>query len=171
KRAAQWQRWQQTVLPQLVPEFARLMEETSSLRKLEGRELEIRSCACKRKRHKVAIVRFSSIEDIEIQVCECTPAPVQLMRLGVFGCAPVLPSLGIDLRVLEFTMNLFLQISPNVNATTITLERVLADMGFQLHHQNSLRRRFGNCVMWYTHLRNLLKAKYSAIIEETRETL
>ncbi|KAJ7240316.1 hypothetical protein B0H12DRAFT_1024705, partial [Mycena haematopus] len=109
------------------------------------------------------------IEDIEIEVCDCTGAAVQLMRLGAFGCAPVLPSLAVDLRVLEFAMNLFLQISPNNTALTLTLERVLASMGFQLEHQNSLRRRFGNCLTWYAHLRNLLKEKYSAILETTRE--
>jgi hypothetical protein len=57
------------------------------------------------------------------------------MQIGAFGCAPILPSLAVDLRVLEFTTNLFLQISPNNTAMSITLERVLADMGFQLDHQ------------------------------------
>jgi hypothetical protein len=109
------------------------------------------------------------------------------MHLGAFGCAPILPSLVVDLRVLEFSTNLFLQVSPNNTAMSITLERVLATMGFQLEHQvrltippvfpadnvrqHSLRRRFGNCLMWYTHLRNLLKEKYSGIIDSVRASL
>ncbi|KAJ7896179.1 hypothetical protein B0H13DRAFT_2338508 [Mycena leptocephala] len=111
------------------------------------------------------------IEDLELQVCKCTPAAVQLMQVSAFGCAPILPSLAVDLRVLEFTMNLFLQVAPNNTAISIALERVLSNMGFQLDHQNSLRRRFGNCLMWYTHLRNRLKAKYSGLLEAVHEVL
>jgi hypothetical protein len=50
----------------------------------------------------------------------------------------MLPSLAVDLRVLEFVMNMFLQISPNNTAFSLTLEQVLANMGFQLEHQVSL---------------------------------
>ncbi|KAJ7912883.1 hypothetical protein B0H13DRAFT_1874459 [Mycena leptocephala] len=163
KRAVQWQRWQQEVVPALLPHFARLLQETKSLRDLDASRPT--------KLHKVAIVRFSTIEDLELQVCKCTPAAVQLMQVSAFGCAPILPSLAVDLRVLEFTMNLFLQVAPNNTAISIALERVLSNMGFQLDHQNSLRRRFGNCLMWYTHLRNRLKAKYSGLLEAVREVL
>ena len=63
------------------------------------------------------------------------PVPVQLMQLRTFGCAPVLPSLGVDVCVLEFAMNLFLQISPNNTVFTNVLKGVLVNMGFQLNHQ------------------------------------
>ncbi|KAJ7834308.1 hypothetical protein B0H13DRAFT_1653339 [Mycena leptocephala] len=171
KRAAQWQRWQREVIPALLPHFTHLLQESKSLRDLDGRHPTRNPCDCSTKLHKIAIVRFSSIEDIEIQVCKCSPAAVQLMHLGAFGCAPILPSLAVDLRVLEFSTNLFLQVSPNNTAMSITLERVLATMGFQLEHQHSLRRRFRNCLMWYTHLRNLLKEKYSGIIDSVRASL
>jgi hypothetical protein len=36
KRAAQWQRWQQEVIPALLPHFARLLQETKSLRDLDA---------------------------------------------------------------------------------------------------------------------------------------
>ncbi|KAJ7627710.1 hypothetical protein DFH06DRAFT_1338877 [Mycena polygramma] len=166
KKAAQWQRWQQEVLPALLPHYATLLYDTKSLRKVDGRMPPSSTCHCTTtKLHKVAIVRFSSIEDVELHVCQCSSAAIQLIQLGTFGCAPILPSLAVDLRVLEFTMNLFLQISPNNTALTIALERALAAMGFQLEHQNSLRRRFGNCLMWYTHLRKLLTQRYDRLIE------
>jgi hypothetical protein len=152
KRAAQWQRWQQEILPKVLPHFALLLHETKSLREMDGRQPRIPSCACQHKTHKIAVMRFAStsplvclnpasadcfpaIEDLEIQVCACAPAAVQLMQLGAFGCAPILPSLAVDVRVLEFAMNLFVQISPNNTAFTNTLERVLGNMGFQLDHQ------------------------------------
>jgi hypothetical protein len=78
---------------------------------------------------------FAGIEDLELQLCSCAPVAVQLKRLGTFACSPILLSLTVNLRVLEFTMKLFLQVSPTKTAYTITLENVLADMGFQLHHQ------------------------------------
>jgi hypothetical protein len=66
------------------------------------------------------------------------------MQVGAFGCAPILPSLAVDLRVLEFTMNLFLQVAPNNTAISIALERVLSNMGFQLDHQVSITRAPGS---------------------------
>ncbi|KAJ6558869.1 hypothetical protein DFH09DRAFT_1485992 [Mycena vulgaris] len=172
KREAQWKRWQQSVLPTLLPELACLFYETKSLRDLDRRQQQQRTaCACKLKTLKIAILHFSSIEDVELQICKCPSgsATVQLMRLGAFGCAPLEPSVAVDLRVLEFARNLFLQISPNTTAFTLAFERTLSSMGFQLQHQNSLRRRFGNCLMWYTHLRNLMKEHYRVKIETVRE--
>ncbi|KAJ7717766.1 hypothetical protein B0H14DRAFT_3521899 [Mycena olivaceomarginata] len=155
--------------------FGRVLQETKSLRDLEGRRQQTPSCHCLVKIHNISIVRFSCIEDLELQFCSCAPVAVQLMRLGAFACSPILPSLAVDLRVLEFTMKLFLQVSPNNTAYTIALENVLADMGFQLHHQarfsHSLRRRFGHALMWYTHLRNLLKQHYTDKIDTLREQL
>lgn len=84
----------------------------------------------------------AAIEDVELQICDCTPAAVQLMRLGAFGCAPLKPSLALDLRVLEFAMTLFLQVAPNNTAFSVTLERILGNMGHQLEHQVCLSRFF-----------------------------
>ncbi|KAJ7340036.1 hypothetical protein DFH08DRAFT_704820 [Mycena albidolilacea] len=134
-RAKQWERWQGEILPALLPEFGRVLQETKSLRDLEGRRQQTPSCHCLVKIHNISIVRFSCIEDLELQFCSCAPVAVQLMCLAAFACSPILPSLAVDLRVLEFTMKLFLQVSPNNTAYTISLENVLADMGFQLHHQ------------------------------------
>ncbi|KAF8172859.1 hypothetical protein K438DRAFT_1611643, partial [Mycena galopus ATCC 62051] len=114
---------------------------------------------------------YSAIEDFEIHSCKCAPVSVQLMRMGAFGCSPVKPSLAVDLRILEFTLSLFLQISPNNTAITVVLERILGNMGFQLDHEHSLRRRFGNCLMWYTHLRNLLKHDLQIKLEAVREAI
>ncbi|KAJ7632028.1 hypothetical protein B0H17DRAFT_1280950 [Mycena rosella] len=176
KRSNQWRRWQQEVIPPLIPHFVRALYLTKSLRYCDTLVLQARRactgdipCASITKR-KIALVRFSSVENIELEICECTPAAVQLMKYGAFPCAPFHPSLAVDLRVLEFTMNLFVQIAPNNTALSTTLERCLGSMGFQLDHQNSLRRRFGNCLLWYIHLRNQTKEQYSTKLEEARAT-
>ncbi|KAJ7305671.1 hypothetical protein DFH08DRAFT_824972 [Mycena albidolilacea] len=100
--------WQGEVVPVLLPELALLLQESKSLGNLDGCEAATPSCACDRKRHKVIIMHFSAIQDVELEVCKCTTAAVQLMRLSAFGCAPLRPSLAVDLRILEFARNLFL---------------------------------------------------------------
>ena len=77
----------------------------------------------------------TAVDDIELDVCKCSPAAVQLMEAGAFPCAPLQPSLAVDLRVLEFALNLFVQISPNNTAFTLALERTLGALGFQLDHK------------------------------------
>ncbi|KAJ7704889.1 hypothetical protein B0H17DRAFT_1156918 [Mycena rosella] len=99
-----------------------------------------------------------------MHACCCTADEIWRIPLHPFH-----PSLAVDLRVLEFTMNLFLQIAPNNTAFSATLERCLASMGFQLDHQHSLRRWFGNCLMWYIHLRNQTKQHYNIQLEKARE--
>jgi hypothetical protein len=60
KRAKQWEWWQQDVLPALLPHFALLLQETKSLRDLDGRCVQQSSCPCTTRIVKVAIVHFSS---------------------------------------------------------------------------------------------------------------
>ncbi|KAJ7774176.1 hypothetical protein DFH07DRAFT_865935 [Mycena maculata] len=168
KRAAQWKRWQVEVLPNLLLPFAWILHETKSLRDYAPLEIPAKSCGCTGRILKVAIVRFSAIEDVVLTVCACTPAPVQLINAGAFACAPVSPSLAVDLHVLEFTRNLFVQIVPNNTAFALALERVLANMGFQLDNKNSLRRRFSNCFMWYSHLHNLHNERYTRLVDAAR---
>ncbi|KAJ7802452.1 hypothetical protein B0H13DRAFT_2244742 [Mycena leptocephala] len=164
KRASQWQRWQVEVIPQLLPHFARVLQESSPSAKWTHAtppEVPVTAAPSFTKSRLSAFPVCAHLVLFEIELCKCWPAAIQLMQIGVFGCAPILPSLAVDLQVLEFTTNLFLQISPNNTAMSITLECVLADMGFQLDHQHSRRRCFGNCLMWYTHMCNQLKDKYS----------
>ncbi len=59
KRLAQWQRWQQVVLPRILPDFARVLHETKSLRDMDGRAPRPSTCACQKKTQKVVIMRFA----------------------------------------------------------------------------------------------------------------
>ncbi|KAJ7194705.1 hypothetical protein GGX14DRAFT_678291 [Mycena pura] len=169
KRAAQWRRWQEDVIPTLIDHYVRLLHQTKSLRDMPTPTPCAPVCSCGKQSRKVAIVRFTCVEDMEIKVCPCSPAvTVQLMQAGAFACAPLLPSVAVDLRVLEFTTKLFVHIAPNTTAFSEALERALETMGFQLDHRNSLRRRFGNALQWYAHLQNQTKARYRAIIDALR---
>ncbi|KAJ7318852.1 hypothetical protein DFH08DRAFT_628343, partial [Mycena albidolilacea] len=171
KRAAQWRRWDLEIIPLLIPHYSWLLCETKSLRELEKLGSPAQDCDCVPRIQKVTIMRFSSVEDMKVPVCECRLAAVSLVCSGAFPCAPLQPSLAVDLRVLEFAFKLFLNIAPNHTAFSTTLETVLSTMGYQLNHQNTLRRRFGNALTWYGHLRNRSKAHYRAALEKMRTTI
>lgn len=63
------------------------------------------------------------------------------MNRGLFGCAPVRPSLAVDLRVLDFVTRLFLRISPNNTAVCNTIEDFLRSQGYHLIGQVRLLYR------------------------------
>ncbi|KAJ7840689.1 hypothetical protein B0H14DRAFT_3457896 [Mycena olivaceomarginata] len=81
---------------------------------------------------------------------------------------PVLPPPRQQLIHVEFALKLFLNVAPNHTAFSTTLETVLSTMGYQLNHQNTLRRRFSNALTWYGHLRDRSKAHYRAALEKMR---
>ncbi|KAJ7681459.1 hypothetical protein B0H14DRAFT_2422779 [Mycena olivaceomarginata] len=133
KCAAQWRRWDQEIIPLLIPHFSWVRWETKSFRELEKLPTPAQDCDCVPRIQTVAIMRFSSVDDMQVPVCECRLAAVSL--LYAFPCAPLQPSLAVDLCVLEFAFKLFLNIAPNHTALSTTLETVLSTMGYQLNNQ------------------------------------
>ena len=68
---------------------------------------------------------------MELTCCVCTPAPVQLMKHGLFACSPISPTLAVDLRVLEFMKTLFVWLTPNTTAWCEALESFLDTQGYR----------------------------------------
>ncbi|KAJ7697062.1 hypothetical protein B0H14DRAFT_2418321 [Mycena olivaceomarginata] len=185
--AGQWESWQLQVIPALVPVFVQLWHRTRRLREADALSAPRKpACDCRSSiLCKVSVVRFTgkhpvsgksrriadagaAISDLEIHICECAPAAVQLLRAGLFPSAPWRPSLAVDLRVLEFARNLFGRISPNNTAWTATMESFLRDLGFTLDREGALRRLFGSALEWYTHLRNQVNHDFDAHLERAR---
>ncbi|KII82649.1 hypothetical protein PLICRDRAFT_66933, partial [Plicaturopsis crispa FD-325 SS-3] len=108
---------------------------------------------------------------IEISVCACRPAALQLLRRGLFPCAPIAPSLAVDVRMLEFVTTLFVRMPPNATAWCDTLESFLDGRGYKLDSRDSLRRRFSNALLWYGSLVNATKSVVTAYLEESRLSL
>lgn len=77
----------------------------------------------------------ADLDEIEIRICPCSKAASQLLRLGFFPCAPLEPSFAVELRVLEFCLQLFLNMPPNNTALTKTLETYMDSMGFKLDNR------------------------------------
>src|ERR1700761_4821928 len=59
KRAAQWRRWQEDVIPYLIDHYIRLLHETKSLRDMPTSTPCAPVCSCGKQSRKVAIVRFT----------------------------------------------------------------------------------------------------------------
>ncbi|KII83000.1 hypothetical protein PLICRDRAFT_76994, partial [Plicaturopsis crispa FD-325 SS-3] len=173
KRIRQWATWAGTTIPALVDPYLTLLRVSRNLREMP--RIPSVSCSCddtvKRKTLSVLCVHFESIEKIEIHVCECQPAPLQLLNRGMFPCAPCAPSLAVDLRVLDFVTTLFVRMPPNVTAWCDAVEVFLDGRGYKLDTRNSIRRRFSNTLLWYGSLQSASKIYVTAYLEETRTGL
>ncbi|KAE9387085.1 hypothetical protein BT96DRAFT_1005472 [Gymnopus androsaceus JB14] len=106
--------------------------------------LEAQECVCLNKglNLEVVVVRFTNLQKITLRTCSCQTAPTQLMKHGLFGCAPLRPSLAVDLRVLDFVTRLFLRISPNNTTVCNTIEDFLKSQGYQLRGQDPFPSAF-----------------------------
>ncbi|KAJ6487508.1 hypothetical protein DFH09DRAFT_948543, partial [Mycena vulgaris] len=90
---------------------------------------------------------------------------------GFFPCAPVEPTVAVELQVLEFVMQLSLNMPPNNTALTKTLESYLDSLGYKLDNRDALRRCFGNALEWYTSMRHITTNKIDRIVLLARDLL
>ncbi|KAF7368005.1 hypothetical protein MSAN_00866300 [Mycena sanguinolenta] len=149
-RQNQWKRWTNDVIPKLIPVFLALWHKTESLRNIDGLELPaLKPCGCKKRKLDVAVVRWSGLEHIHIEVCACQTAAEQLLTAGLFPCSPQRPSLAVDVGILEF----------------VKLR------GFKLTTKDTLRVRFGNALEWYTTLRNRVATEIDKLMDAARHIL
>ncbi|KAG6913082.1 hypothetical protein DXG01_009818, partial [Tephrocybe rancida] len=112
------------------------------------------TCGMPRRDIEVIIVHFDSLEKIMLTICPCSPAPRQLIQRGCFALAPLEPTLVVDFKVLDFVSMLFLHVAPNNTGWTDTVETFLTKQGYKLAAEGSLRKRFGNALVWYNVLQD-----------------
>ncbi|KIK73549.1 hypothetical protein PAXRUDRAFT_178130 [Paxillus rubicundulus Ve08.2h10] len=107
----------------------------------------VHSCACRQL--QVTCLYFNRLEIMTLSVCPCRSAPLQLVALGLFVCAPVSPLLIVDFHVLELVKALFVHMTPNLSGWTEALESFLNNRGYKLATEDNLRRRFSTAYHWY----------------------
>ncbi|KAG1745669.1 hypothetical protein EDB19DRAFT_1894353 [Suillus lakei] len=151
----QWQRWTNEVIPSLIAPYLTYLCKSTSLRdriELQPDGVATFQCksSCRRRVLDITCILFNYIEILRIDCCACAPAPLQLLSRGYFACAPIAPSLAVDLQLLELVKTLFVHITPNTTAWCETLEVFLAGRGYHLTTKDNLRRRFGNAYHWYS---------------------
>ena len=116
-----------------IQPYMSLCKTTESLH-LNPTHLDRYDCKCEQGHVlQIKVVHFSAVEEITVRQCNIHPVGRQLIQRGLFPCAPVIPSLAVDMKVLEFVRTLFLRISPNVTAVSHTLEDCLISMGHKLN--------------------------------------
>lgn len=74
----------------------------------------------------------SHVEIEKLVLCTCTEPALQLLSRGFFPCAPSEPTLAVDLNVLDFARELFVNAAPNTTAWCETLEGFLSARKFKL---------------------------------------
>jgi hypothetical protein len=72
------------------------------------------------------------LQAIEINTCQCGPAALQLLSHGFFPCAPIAPTLAVNVKMLEFVRDLFVRMPPNKTAWCDTLEAFLGKRAYKL---------------------------------------
>ncbi|KAJ3968612.1 hypothetical protein EV361DRAFT_972720 [Lentinula raphanica] len=144
--------WVTEVIPKVIKPYMKLLRETENLK--NDPTPIMRGCTCSNRKIElsVLIVRFRELQRLSLSVCPCRPAAVQLVEHGLFPCAPLQPSLAVEMPVLEFVGWLFLRISPNTTALADTIQAFLGAQGYNMRGEDPLRRRFGNALQWYNSL-------------------
>ncbi|KAH7905168.1 hypothetical protein BJ138DRAFT_1118720 [Hygrophoropsis aurantiaca] len=137
KRANQARKWTEDVIPSLISPYLSYLHQSASLRHPadpSGSNLEPNVCSnwCQPRNLAVTCVMFDRLEIITRMTCPCSTTPMQLLARGLFPCAPIAPTLAVDLRVLNFVKLLFVRTSPNMTAWCDILETFLSNLGHKL---------------------------------------
>lgn len=148
KKRRQWRKWSETIIPEMLKPYLSLLRETESFRSLDNvRRRQICTGCSEGRVLQVSCIYFNSmyfhtvsllicclyiLEIDKISVCTCKQAALVLLSLGLFPCAPTYPTLAVDLNLLDFVQQLFVNSSPNVTAWCETLEGFLSARKFKL---------------------------------------
>ena len=125
---------------------------------------------------------------IELLLCACTSAALQLMSQALFPCAPLFPSLAIDINLLDFVKKLFLCMPHNVTDWCETLEDFLGRREYQLNTQvgsmpylalnslpeciqpqEGLQKCFTQALQWFSMLQVQMKDLVQTVVNSGRD--
>ncbi|KAG1816425.1 uncharacterized protein BJ212DRAFT_1256037, partial [Suillus subaureus] len=152
KKFNQWQCWSNKVIPSLISPYLKYQHESSLLHHRPGLQSGDVQCraSCHRRTLEVTCVFFNYLEVLNIDCCPCTPTPLQLLRLGLFACAPIASLLVVNLCVLELVRTLFVWVTSNMTAWCEVLEVFLTGRGYKLSTKENLHCHFSNTYHWYS---------------------
>ncbi|KAF9504053.1 hypothetical protein BS47DRAFT_1401793 [Hydnum rufescens UP504] len=102
--------WWNDLIPRLIPPFSRRVAETNWDSQMPF-NAHLLACngdkGCYTRTLKITCIHLKSIREIPLTVCNCRPAALLLLELGLFPSAPVYPMLAVDLDLLDFTSTVF----------------------------------------------------------------
>ncbi|KAF4602848.1 hypothetical protein EYR40_006066 [Pleurotus pulmonarius] len=170
RRESQWTTWLTKTIPSIRDSYLDLLYRTKSLRNYPPEPIE-HICTCEQHECRtlaVTVVTFTDITKVDLTICPCRPAARQLVETGMFPCAPVQPTLAVDIRVLEFVSQLFLHLPPNNTAWCAALESFLRYQGYTLAGKDPLRRRFGNALQFFNCLKDSVTVELDKVNNSIR---
>ncbi|THU94400.1 hypothetical protein K435DRAFT_820010 [Dendrothele bispora CBS 962.96] len=173
KRQRLLERWQR-IIPGLIEPYWETLHDTKNLHNTAQLQVMNNHCTCCQfpRELNIEIVRFNKYERITLWASDCKPAAQQLLRSGLFPCAPVYPTMAVDLRMLDFVTRLFLRVAPNHTAWCATVADYLRCQGYKLQGQvqgwDPLRCRFGNTLQWYNSLQAEAQVRLNSLLQHTR---
>lgn len=172
RKHAQADRWSRDVLPSLIRPFMKVTRErfSKSSTGTPGTPIICR-CGGEHRTLGVLCVSMEQLENIVLEVCSCRTAAVQLVERGFFPCAPLYPTLAVNLDMLEFVASLFLNLAPNERAWAATVVEYLKARGHEFVTEDSFRRRFSNALAYYQVLVRLVRAEITRIVEDDKAGL
>ncbi|KAI5983957.1 hypothetical protein EDD15DRAFT_2390612 [Pisolithus albus] len=143
----QWQRWSCDVIPSLVQPYLSYRRLSNRFRNPVNYEpptlVECHFPVC------LGALFMVGLRHVDLVVCPCVPAALQLLWMGYFPCAPLGPSLAVSLQFLSLVRQLFMRMPPNTSAWCESFEAYLAGMGYRVDTKEGIRRRFSNAYHWY----------------------
>jgi hypothetical protein len=169
RKHAQEYRWNTTVLPSIIRPYMKYRREQRCPPVSEGLSEVV--CKCGSRHHALGVicVHMERIEEITLDICDCRPAPLQLVQRGFFPCAPVRPTLAVSLDMLEFVAELFLHVAPNERGWAATVVKYLKARGYYFATGDSFRRRFANALAHYQQLVRLVDAEVEKMVNCGRD--
>ncbi|KAF9515411.1 hypothetical protein BS47DRAFT_1274067, partial [Hydnum rufescens UP504] len=167
RKHAQARHWGDEVLPSLIRPYMSFQRGRDAGDKVDPAPS---LCTCNEKHRvlRVVCVHMEYLERVQLVICKRNPAAAQLVRRGLFPCAPLSPTLAVNMDVLEFASELFVRMGPNERAWAATMTKYLKARGHEFATADSLRRRFANALSHYQVLVRLVNAEMAKIIDSFR---
>src|SRR5260370_35407415 len=113
---------------------------------------------------QVLCVYMIHLETVSIRYCAKRPIAEQLVQHALFPCAPLRPSLAIDIFMLEWATTLFLHMALNVHTWTTATEIMLKCEGYAFNASDSLCCHFNNALVHYQILIQLVDAEVAQMV-------
>ncbi|KAJ7360845.1 hypothetical protein DFH08DRAFT_1031198 [Mycena albidolilacea] len=121
---------------------------------------------------KVQCLYISHLEEVQIVTCPCKPVALLLVENGVFPASPTKVQTGVSIDLLEVYRALFERSCDAITALAAALQTIYDRRGFRVSAQRDpdqrakdpFRKLLGQAVLWYSNIKERVRAKVDAAL-------
>ncbi|KAJ7834258.1 hypothetical protein B0H14DRAFT_2363941 [Mycena olivaceomarginata] len=114
----------------------------------------------------------TDLEEVQIVTCPCKPVALLLVRNGVFPASPTKVQTGVSIDLLEVYRTLFERSCDAITALAAALQTIYDRRGFRVSAQRDpdqrakdpFRKLLGQAVLWYSNIKERVRAKVDAAL-------